>query len=416
MKILYLIHQFYPEFYTGTEKFVFNVAAMNHKAGHKVKVLTYSFYENYSYERREGDILLKEFPYKGVSVLSYRHKSPPADLHTGVDNNELGKIAVKLIEEEKPDVVHVGHPMRTTEFIRVCMQLQVPYIMTLTDYWLICPKVNLVTSANGLCAGPDGARACGLLCPELPQEMLAARLQKTKNILNNAALIASPSKFLASIFKKEVDTLPIQIIPHGINYGHIKRNEKMYGKNDRLTFCYGGSLNHHKGVHLLIEAFKKVIASNARLKIYGSGGGQSYIRALQELADGDARIEFCGVFTEVEVGEVLSGVDVVVMPSLCYESYSMMLHEALACNMPVVASDIGVVTEKIEDGVNGFTFRAGSAVHLKEVLEGLLRDPEKLNTVKDNLRTFVIPTIEQEAYSYERHYKNVCLDAKSRAF
>lgn len=410
MKILYLVHQFYPEFYTGTEKFVFNVAAMNHKAGHKVKILTYSFYEHSSYERREGNILLKEFPYKGISVLAYRHESPPADLHTDVDNNELAKIAVKLIEEEKPDVVHVGHSMRTAEFIRACMQLQVPYIMTLTDFWLICPKVILITSTNGLCTGPDGARACGALCPELPQKWLTVRLQTTKNILSNAALVVSPSKFLAHIFKKEMGALPLRIIPHGINYGHIKRNRKMYGKKDRLTVFYGGSLNHYKGVHILIEAFKKVVSSNARLRIYGSGVDQSYIRALQELAGGDARIEFCGVFSEVQVGEILSEIDVVVLPSLCYESYSMMLHEALACNVPVVASDIGAMAERIEDGVNGFTFRAGSADHLKEILEGLLRNPEKLNTIKDNLRTFrtfVVPTIEQEAYSYERVYKNV---------
>jgi hypothetical protein len=44
---------------------------------------------------------------------------------------------------------------------------------------------------------------------------------------------------------------------------------------------------------------------------------------------------------------------------------------------------------------------------VKEVLEGLLRNPEKLNKVKDNLRTFVVPAITQEAHSYERHYKSL---------
>src|SRR5690348_18120803 len=52
-------------------------------------------------------------------------------------------------------------------------------------------------------------------------------------------------------------------------------------------------------------------------------------------------IEFCGVYSEDKTGETLSGVDVLVIPSLCYDSYSMILYEALACNVPVVATELG---------------------------------------------------------------------------
>jgi len=415
VKILYLIHQFYPEFYTGTEKFVFNVAAMNQKAGHKVKVITYSFYENSSYARREGDILLKEFTCKGVPVIAYRHQSLPVDLHTSVGNSELGRIVRKLIAKEEPDIVHVGHSMRTADFISAFAELSVPYIMTLTDFWLLCPKTILYTSSNKSCTGPNGGSMCSTLCPELPQEWLTIRLHRTKNIFNNAALVVSPSKFLAHIFEREMGVSPLKIIQHGINYSHIKKNRRRYEKRDSLTFFYGGSFNHHKGVHILIEAFTKITSSTILLKIYGSGVDQLYISLLQKLAGGNTRIEFCGIFSEEQTGDILSNIDVVVIPSLCYESYSMMLHEAISCNVPVVASDIGVLAEKIENGWNGVTFRAGSVVHLKEVLEGLVRDPEKLNVLKDNLRTSIVPTIEQEAHSYERQYKMI-VDQKSSIF
>jgi len=49
MKIVYLVHQFYPEFYTGTEKFVLNLSGMVQKAGSRVKVITYSFYPDSFY-------------------------------------------------------------------------------------------------------------------------------------------------------------------------------------------------------------------------------------------------------------------------------------------------------------------------------------------------------------------------------
>lgn len=52
MRILYLIHQFYPECFTGTEKIFLNVVTMAQKYGHRVKVMTYSSYEDSSYDQR----------------------------------------------------------------------------------------------------------------------------------------------------------------------------------------------------------------------------------------------------------------------------------------------------------------------------------------------------------------------------
>jgi hypothetical protein len=66
MKIVYLVHQFYPECYTGTEKFVLNLSGMVQKAGNRVKVITYSFYEDSFYDQRRGEILCKDFLYKGI--------------------------------------------------------------------------------------------------------------------------------------------------------------------------------------------------------------------------------------------------------------------------------------------------------------------------------------------------------------
>jgi len=93
MKILYLIHQFYPEFYTGTEKFVLNLSRMMQKAGNRVKVITYSFYEDSFYDQRRGEILCKEFLYKGTPVLAIKHKQVPKDLHHALENTALAEIA-----------------------------------------------------------------------------------------------------------------------------------------------------------------------------------------------------------------------------------------------------------------------------------------------------------------------------------
>ncbi len=72
----------------------------------------------------------------------------------------------------------------------------------------------------------------------------------------DAKRVVSPSRFLAAIFKNELPALDVKIIHHGLSYNKLRKQEKHYKKNDKITFCYAGSLNPHKGVHNF-EAFKK---------------------------------------------------------------------------------------------------------------------------------------------------------------
>lgn len=414
MKVLYLIHEFYPEYYAGTEKFVKNLATMIQKSGNKVKIMTYSFYKDSFYDQNMGSIEFKEFIYEGIPVLALRHKERYFDtidkekhVHQALENRELSKVASSLIRREKPDVVHVGHPMRVCELIRVLQPLNIPYVITLTDFFLICPKYTLSTSKNTLCTGPEGGRACQDLCPEFSNHFITRRLETARDILFNARLVVSPSSFLAGIFEKEFPDLNVKIINHGLRYSTLERNNRSYAKGDRIVFCYAGSLNHHKGVHILIDAFKKVSSNDAFLSIYGSGAHQSYVSDLMDMAKEDRRIEFCGVYSEDRVGEILSKLDVVITPSLWYENYPLFLHEALTCNVPVIASNAGGMAERIKDGTNGFLFRMGDSEHLKEVLQMVTDNPAILNNLKQNISSMMIPTVEQEAYIYERIYKQV---------
>src|SRR5207244_1806816 len=89
-----------------------------------------------------------------------------------------------------------------------------------------------------------------------------------------------------------------------------------------------------------------------------------------------AYFEFCGTYKPTEVGEILQGIDVVVVPSTWYENYPLALHEALACNVPVIAADIGGASEKIRNFSNGFTFRAGDEGDLKSKLQHVVENPE----------------------------------------
>ncbi len=416
MKVLYLIHQFYPQWYTGTEKFVLNMATMMQKSGNQVKVLTYSPNDASRYEHRVGNIAIREFVHQGIPVVAAKHDSLIDDrvapclqpqIDHELDNTDLSHVATELIDREKPDVVHVGHSMRMGELVKVLPLLKIPYIVTLTDFFLMCPKYTLVSSGGTLCSGPEGGRACKTLCPEFPDQFIARRLKVAKEILLNASLVVSPSKFLATVFQKEFPALDIKVVNHGLQESSLRPNIKHYAKGDGITFAYAGSLNPHKGVHLLIEAFQKIVDPRARLQIYGSGPDPSYNHRLLVMAQEDPRIEFCGVYDGGQVGEILGRVDVLVLPSLWHENSPIILREALACGVPIVASKTGGMTEAIADGITGFLFKMGDVQHLQQALQRIALGPEILNTMKRNIQAKRISTIEQEGYAYERAYAQI---------
>ena len=407
MKILYLVHQFYPEYQSGTEKVILNQAIMAQRNGLKVKVISYSFYPDAYYDNENNGILYKEHLYKGIPVLAFKYKLPPINLHISLESEALHQFARKIIDVEAPDIIHVGHPMRVHEFIQVAREKNIPYLVTLTDFFFMCPKVILAPDRRSLCSGPQKGAACRDLCGEFSQEFIQKRLGIGRSILQNAKAIVSPSKFLANLFTQEFDGLKIQIIYHGIQHKYIKPNDKVYSGKKSLVFGYAGSLAYHKGVHVLLKAFEGIKDENLKLVLYGSGE-ESYVKQLKDIAGKDRRVSFAGIFSEEQVGDVYSKIDVIVTPSTCYESYLLVLHEALASNVPVIASNLGGMAEKIKDGFNGYTFIPGVSNDLRRKMELIIHDTSILDELKSNIRNkMVIPVTEQESYQYYRIYKSI---------
>ena len=91
---------------------------MMQKAGNRVKVITYSFYEDSFYDQRRGEILCKEFLYNGIPILAIKHKQLPDDIHHAIGNTAITEIADDLIRMEQADIVHIGHTMRVGALAR----------------------------------------------------------------------------------------------------------------------------------------------------------------------------------------------------------------------------------------------------------------------------------------------------------
>ena len=401
LRLLYLVHQFYPESRWGTERFVLQLARAMQQRGHQVQIVTYQLkHRRFDWRRLVMKLSQHQYRYEGIPVLGLRYTREPVNLSWLMHDETMTVFARRYLETWRPDIVHAGHPMRMTGFIQAAQTSGIPTIVTLTDYWMICPKYTLLNSRGEMCSGPAHGAVCAQDCPEIPLAFIQERLGEAEQLLRHMRCVVSPSRYLARVFQQELPWLAPQVIPHGIH--PWTRNERRYAAGAPLVFAYAGSLRRAKGVHILIEAFRRVPSATARLRIYGSGRDGAGFR---QQAVGDQRIEFCGSYTEKQAALVFAGMDVLVAPAVWPENHPFAVHEAIACNVPVVVSAAGGMTEAVRHGINGFCVPPGDPSALSRILQQVVDRPEQLNGLKVALAETPISTLEEEVAAYEDLYR-----------
>jgi glycosyltransferase involved in cell wall biosynthesis len=201
-------------------------------------------------------------------------------------------------------------------------------------------------------------------------------------IVRRAALQAqrliSPSHFLIDRYIEEgFPADRFTYLENGLPTDHL-RNLSWQPSNGPLRVTFLGSLAWQKGVHVLAEAFKALPPGTARLRIWGDPAVFSdYVDGVRRsLAHPD--VEWMGRIANERVGEVLADSDVMVAPSVWYENSPIVIQEARAAGVPVVASGHGALAEKVRHEIDGLLFPPGDAVALRQALLRLVEEPDLL--------------------------------------
>jgi|GEM_PF-906031 len=414
LKVYYILHALDPNLVTGTERFTLNQAKAQ-KKNCSVKIVAYGVMGNEFFDHEDGDFFIKQHVCEGVEVLSIRQKDRVIYKDPMIEIADTYDFALKFLKAEKPDLLHITHTIRMSGFVKAALDLGIPYILTLTDYYLLCPHINLLTEKGALCLGANGGEECRVSCASLEHERISDRFVNAAAILGGAQKICSPSHFLAGMFKKKHPDLEFNVLPHGLNFSFLGTNEKHYNRNSRIRFVYLGVLVPYKGVHILINAFKDLKNSEAELFLYGQAEPR-YLEELKGVAQDNPRIHFMGRYNQSDLKDILQENDVMIFPTICYDNYPQALCEALASRVPVICSDFGGAAERVEPGVTGFHFKTGDSVSLMNVMKEIIESPQKLNGLKQNLDRLKIPTIEEEAQQYFSIYNAVLKNGISKTW
>ncbi len=198
-------------------------------------------------------------------------------------------------------------------------------------------------------------------------------------------------KYYEDKFGKEV-----VYIPTGVNRVSIKKPKWLIeqGIKPGNYILFAARLVEEKGAHFLIKAFRN-IKTDMQLVVAGDAAhAEKYKSYLKRLADGDSRIKFTGFVTGEPLEELFSNAYLFCLPSTL-EGLPIALLEAMSYGNCCVASDIPENLEALEN--YGFTFENRNWENLKEVVEELLKSPEKVEGKKAAARNHVLAK-----YSWDR--------------
>lgn len=268
----------------------------------------------------------------------------------------------RVVDDFRPDLVHVQHllnwPLATLAQINA---LGVPVALTLHDYYVISPHYTLQGAPT-----PESAFSADYCQARFGRDIrphLAKRRQILGDALRRVPLCIAPSRYLADVTRR-IHARPIEVVDHGI--ADLPRLPRAHGARP-LRFAYLGGMYEQKGWQPLLAAFAEVRARHGEaveLHLFGAGYPPE--------PPPHPGIVVHGVFEPKHLPEIMSQINVGVIPSLFAETFSLALSEFWHFGIPVAVADIGALGERVSDGVNGRKFVPGDVAGMAAVMAGFV--------------------------------------------
>jgi glycosyltransferase involved in cell wall biosynthesis len=221
-------------------------------------------------------------------------------------------------------------------------------IYTTHEHWLVCPTHVLWKFGKRPCDRPECLR-CTLLAARPPQLWRYTRL--LARAAENVDLFLAPSRFTAEMHAQRGFSAPFAVLPLFVERADEDWMSPPPPPHDRPYFLFVGRLERIKGIDTLLDAFGR--APVADLLIVGDG---TEAARLKTLASGLPHVKFLGPQPQRELGRFYVHALACCVPSLTYEPFPTVVIEAFARKTPVVAHNLGGLTEIIEESGGGMLY------------------------------------------------------------
>lgn len=438
MRILLASHRFPPRHRAGVEVYSDAVARGLRRAGEDVAVVTTD-----DGPGRRGRI--REGVADGLPVFTVVHPRAVREPEDTLGDPAGRAAFVAVLDRFRPDVVHFQHLMYLgIDLPAVARARGIPVVLTLHEYWLLCARggqflradgVRCESAEPGTCArclsshrfgrtpweariGQAAARVRALTgydlfarlkrmregggsasaadgsamapWPDAPDPRMLAFLDRRREAIASMIpavdLFLAPSRFLMRKFiEAGWPAGRFRHWPNGIREVPRVHPDARVPGGGPLRVGYVGSIVPQKGLDVLLRAHARLDRGLATVRVHGSGADRpAYAARVRSLAV-PGEVDFAGPFPEGAAGAAYGAMDVLVVPSTWYENAPLVIGEANAFGVPVVASRLGGMAEAVRDGVDGLLFEPGDDAGLARVLDRLARRPGDLAALRSGI-------------------------------
>jgi glycosyltransferase involved in cell wall biosynthesis len=448
MRICQVVHGFPPLERTGVENYTAGLARALARDGHRVEVFV---------PRKDpllADLALRREERQGFAINWITNNHDPQGPREALFVPELETAFAAFLERERPEIVHFQHLIKLgLGLVSVARARGIPTVYTVHDYYPICHRYTLLRPDLARCDARADARACarcdlalgylnaqpGLgdyqlgvlreqLAPaawEVLADILAGRAEvhgrahadvlaaeEDRAALDRARLEAyaqfdlllAPSRFLIGELERAGFARGrVQHAPLGFEVEDLAALQPVRERGRSVRFAFLGGIAKHKGVHVLLDAFA-LLPGGAELVVWGGSSDAAYVERIRRRC-GEVGAQWRGTYERSDLPRILAEVDALVVPSIWFENFPLVVHEGFAAGRPILASRLGALAEVVRDDVDGLLFEPGDATDLARVLRRCVEDSATLPRLARGIAP--VKTMEAEARGLALRYEQL---------
>lgn len=373
MKILLVNKYHYVK--GGSETYYFALADLLRQAGHEV--IFFAMEDGQNHPCPQAAYFVSNVDFNGRISPLQKVKAACRVLYS----LEAKEKITRLIQQEKPDVVHINlvHRHLTLSIVRAIRKFGIPIVYTVHDLNAICPNHAMLVHGR-ICEkclhGHYGScirQRCvkGSLLKSLLAALEAMNYRRMR-IYHDIDLYITPSAFYQSLLQRaQITASPIR---------HLRNflpPDTVYSADhpDGGYLLYHGRLSEEKGLLTLLQAVERL--PQVRLIIAGTGPMEDALKQFVAAHRLEHRVQLVGFQQGEALHKLICEAKCVVLPSEWYENGPYAVMEAMAQGKPVIASRIGGLPEMVEHGVTGYLCEPFSSASLAACIQQVWSLPEE---------------------------------------